>query len=162
MTTLTELVALKSTHTEATWRICGRDVGLLSLRLWFGGAMLFAHGIPKIERLNTEPIQFADPFGLGPFISLLLTLFSEVLCAALVLLGLATRLFAIPLIITMITAAFIIHGDDGFKRQELALTYLAGYIVILLAGPGRFAIDRLLVKKYGATPTSLSADQPRF
>lgn len=120
------------------------DLGLLVLRLWFGGVMLVAHGIPKLGRLSASPIEFPDPLGVGPFVSLLLTLFAEIACAGAVALGLVTRFAAVPLIITMVVAGLVVHGDDGFKRQELALTYLAGYLAILLTGPGRLSLDRLL------------------
>ena len=57
----------------------------LLIRLGAGGMML-THGIPKIGRLFGEgPVKFADPFGLGPEISLVLAIFAEVICAGLVM-----------------------------------------------------------------------------
>jgi uncharacterized membrane protein YphA (DoxX/SURF4 family) len=38
-------------------------------------------------------------------------------------LGLATRLAAFPLLFTMLTAAFFIHGDDPWAKKELAVLY---------------------------------------
>src|SRR5690606_18239004 len=42
-----------------------RHIGLLLLRVVAGGFMLWRHGIPKIGRLFSDPIEFADPIGLG-------------------------------------------------------------------------------------------------
>ena len=83
-----------------------QDFGLLAVRLLAGGMML-THGIPKIDRVFGEgPVKFADPFGLGPEISLVLVIFAEVACSLLVMVGLKTRLATIPLLITMLVAAF--------------------------------------------------------
>ena len=47
----------------------------------------------------------------------------------------------------MLVAAFIVHGADGFGKQELALMYAAIYLVIALAGAGKISLDYLLNKK---------------
>ncbi len=118
------------------------DIALLLLRLCFGGLMFINHGIPKVARLSAAGgIKFADPLGLGAEISLWLALFAELGCAALVVLGLFTRLATVPLIITMAVAAFIVHGDDPFKEMEGALLFLIPYIALLLMGPGYYSAD---------------------
>jgi len=43
---------------------------------------------------------------------------------------------------TMIVAAFIVHLDDPFKRKELALLYLVGFLIVLLMGPGKYSLDK--------------------
>lgn len=113
-----------------------------------GGAFMLTHGIGKFEKLfGTAEIQFADPFGIGAVATLALTVFAEVICAILLILGLGTRFAAIPLLITMLVAAFIIHSSDGFGRQELPLLYATVYFAIALLGAGKYSIDNLLYKK---------------
>ncbi len=124
------------------------SVGLLLLRLFFGGIMLFQHGIPKLMKLlEGAPYKFADVFGLGTGISLSLAVFSELLCAFLILIGLFTRLSSVPLIITMVIAAFLIHGSDPFGDKELAILYLIAYLCIFLLGPGKYSIDHRIGKE---------------
>lgn len=53
------------------------NLGLLLLRVGIS-AMMLTHGIPKINRLFDNPIEFGDPIGLGPTISLILALIGEV------------------------------------------------------------------------------------
>jgi putative oxidoreductase len=119
-----------------------QDLGLLAVRLLAGGMML-THGIPKIDRLFGEgPVKFADPFGLGPEISLVLVIFAEVACSLLVMVGLKTRLATIPLLITMLVAAFYIHGADPFGEKELPLLFFTLFVSLLVSGPGNFTIDR--------------------
>jgi putative oxidoreductase len=124
------------------------DISLLLLRLTFGGLMLINHGWGKMLKLfGDDPIQFADPIGIGATPSLALAVFAEVLCAALLIIGLFTRLSVIPLIITMFVAAFVVHISDPFPKMESALLYLIPYIVLLLLGAGRFSLDALIRNK---------------
>jgi putative oxidoreductase len=117
--------------------------GLLILRLAVGGMML-THGWPKLLRLLETPEKFADPIGLGPEISLGLTAFAEVVCALLIVFGAWTRVAAVPFLITMLVAVFIVHGDDPFKKQELALLYGAGALSLMLTGAGDFSVDAFM------------------
>ena len=124
------------------------DIALLLLRLTFGGLMLINHGWGKMLKLFTgDPTKFADPFGIGAPASLGLTVFAEVLCAALIVLGLFTRWALIPLIVTMLVAIFIIHIDDPFKKMEMAVIYLTAYTAIGLTGPGWYSLDAQVRKK---------------
>lgn len=123
------------------------DLAALALRLVFGLSMLFAHGFGKLERLIDGQTEFYDFIGIGPLPSLILTVFAEFLCAGLVALGLFTRLSTIPLIITMAVAVFMVHAEDPFGKQEMGLLYLTGYLAILLTGPGKYSLDKLLLKR---------------
>ena len=117
------------------------DLALLLLRLGSGGLML-THGIPKISMLSDSPIEFADPIGVGPTISLILTLIGEVVAPILIIIGFKTKLAAIPAMITMFVAAFVVHISDPIGTKEKALLYLFAFLVIFLAGPGKFSIDK--------------------
>lgn len=117
------------------------DLSLLIIRLGSGGMML-THGLPKINRFFGDgPVKFSDPFGLGPEISLALAIFAEVVCATLVMVGFKVRLTTIPLMATMLTAAFYAHWDDPFVKKELPLLYFLVFLSILILGPGKYSID---------------------
>lgn len=124
-----------------------QDLWLLILRVGIGASML-THGIPKLQMLMAGgDIAFADPFGIGDFWTLVLTVFAEVLCSGLLILGFLTRLAAIPLSITMTVALFIIHGADPFGKKEMALLYLLVYLTLLVFGGGNFSLDRVIRKR---------------
>lgn len=121
------------------------SIGQLILRVVAGGAMFYAHGWPKLLKFFGEgPVKFADPFGIGEVPSLLLAIFAEVICSALILVGFWTRWATIPLIVTMLVALLIVHINDPFSSQELPLMYLAAYLTILLVGPGKISLDFLI------------------
>lgn len=120
------------------------DVVLLILRIGVASLML-THGIPKLQMLfGGGEIQFPGLMGLSPAISLGLAVFAEVLCSVLIFIGLGTRFASIPLIITMLVAVFMIHGNDPFANQEPGLLYLLLYIPLLILGSGKFSVDRFL------------------
>lgn len=118
------------------------DLGLLLLRLSVGWFMIYGHGWGKFMKLFAdEPIKFGDPLGLGPELSLGLAVFAEVICSVLLMLGLFARWATIPLIITMLTAYFMVHFDDGFSKQEKALLFLFSYLALFFTGPGKYSMD---------------------
>lgn len=128
-----------------------RDLGLLLLRLSAGGTMALAHGLSKMNRFAELSERFPDPLGVGSWASAALAIFAELGCGVAVALGLFTRAALLPLMVTMGVAAFVIHGDDPFRKQELALIYLAMYTTLLATGPGRFSLDALIRGRVGRT-----------
>lgn len=125
----------------------GVDAGLLILRIGVATLML-THGFPKLLTLfGSEEIVFADPIGLGQTTSFVLNVFAEFICSILILLGLGTRLAAIVLIINMSVAFFIVHASDPFINKELAGIYLLLYIVLLIMGAGKYALDYYWLKR---------------
>lgn len=122
---------------------------LLLLRMIVGIFML-THGIGKFMMLVGDgPIRFVDPIGLGVTASLILVVFAEVFCSIFLIVGVATRLAVIPLLVTMLVAALITHASDPFIKKELPLLYAAIFIVIALAGAGKYSIDSWIYKRFG-------------
>src|SRR5690606_3020120 len=124
------------------------DFAALLLRLATGSFMIYGHGAGKFSKFFAdEAIEFIDPFGISATATLGLVIFAEVICSVLVILGLMTRWALIPLIFTMLFAAFVAHSDDPFKNKETALLYLLAYLVLMLLGPGKFSLDRMIKKR---------------
>lgn len=122
------------------------NILVLLLRISIAGFML-THGWPKFSKLlEGGEIQFGDPLGLGPALSLILVVFAEFFCSILLAVGLGTRLASIPLIFTMFVAAFISHGPDPFGRKETALLYLLVYLSLLVVGSRKYSVDYLLTR----------------
>jgi len=129
---------MTNTGNLSSWRY---DIGLFVLRVMTGGLMLVNHGLPKLIGFNEKMNEFPDPIGLGNEISLALTVFAEFFCALALMLGIYTRIAIIPLIITMLTAAFVIHWDDPFSKKEFALLYAIPFLAMVFIGPGKYSID---------------------
>ncbi|MCU0783467.1 MAG: DoxX family protein [Verrucomicrobia bacterium] len=125
------------------------NLALLVLRAWLGVAMLANHGFDKLTTFGEKSASFPDPLGVGHAMSLALVVFAEFFCSLLLVVGWLTRFGAFVLVINMAVAFFIVHkgGLSGEHSGELAFIYLAGYVVLLIAGPGRFSADGSLFKK---------------
>jgi putative oxidoreductase len=129
------------------------DIGLLLARIGIALLML-THGLPKMATLfSGDPIQFPPVMGMGPELSLGLTVFAEVFCSILILAGFATRLAAVPLIVTMLVAVLVIHASDAFAQKEMALHYIIAYFVLFIAGSGKYSVDYLLQRRLSPTPS---------
>ena len=118
---------------------------LLVLRLWLGLTMFFHHGLDKIDNFSMYATKFPDPIGIGVKPGLALVAFAETVGALLLALGLLTRFGAITLVIDMGVAFFMVH--KSLQGGELAFVYLAGCVTLLIAGAGKFSLDKMLFGK---------------
>jgi putative oxidoreductase len=119
----------------------GADLALLTVRLWFGLVLALAHGQKKITDVGAFAESVARrgvPFPelLGPAAAL-----SEFIGGLLLALGLLTRPAACFVLLTMLVAAFHVHGSDPFAKKELALCFAAAALALLVAGPGTYSLD---------------------
>lgn len=117
-----------------------QNFGLLLLRVIPASFMLAAHGWGKLMNFGERYMSFPDPIGLGSPVALSLVVFAEVLCSALLILGIGTRLAAIPLLITMLVAAFVAHANDPWNKQELPLLFAVVFASLALLGGGQYSL----------------------
>ncbi len=142
---------------------------VILIRLMVGGIFL-SEGIQKfLYPAELAAGRFAKigipwPEMMGPFVGGI-----EVVCGLLVLLGLITRLAAVPLIITMCVALVsikvpILLGQEflGFSLRPLPrygfwsmmhesrndICMLLGSIFLLIVGAGKWSIDRILSERH--------------
>lgn len=126
------------------------DVGLLVMRLWAGAVMVYAHGWGKLMTFS-EQIERRDGFmGMPGELAASLLVFSEVFCAALLAIGLATRIVSVPLLVTMLIAAFVAHAGDPFGDRELALFFGTAYLMFICTGPGKYSLDTVIENSWKA------------
>lgn len=97
-------------------------------------------------------IEWFTGMGLpAPAFSAYLVTFTEVTGVIFLILGLGTRIIAIPLMITMLVAIRTVHWANGFEAGnngfEIPLYYLLMLLVLFIYGAGRFSLDRIIDKK---------------
>ena len=121
------------------------NISILIVRV-YTSAMMLTHGYPKLVRLLEGNMKFRDPIGLGPELSMILTVFSEFFCSILIIIGLGTRLASIPLLITMLVVLFIVHGADPITERWNVVAYIVAYIALFITGSGKYSVDYRLFK----------------
>ncbi len=103
-------------------------IGPLLLRLYLAPVMMQA-GWTKFASFDDTAAWFGNPeWGLGlPFPELLtfLAAGTELIGGAALLIGFATRWFAIPLIATMLVAIFAVHWENGWLAISDSSSWLA-------------------------------------
>lgn len=124
----------------------GVSLLLLAVRIIFG-LLLLSHGMQKWTNFTQLATQFPDPLGLGSEVSLGLAIFAELFCSLGFIFGILYRLALIPMIFTMCMAFFVVLGKEAFQARELPFAYLAVFVIMYIAGPGKYAIDRYLAKR---------------
>jgi putative oxidoreductase len=126
----------------------GQDFGLLLLRVCAGAVLFLRHGWEKPTKFSMMAAHFPDPVHIGPHASLLFALVSDAICSVLVAIGLATRWASLVVLINVGVAWAFVHHFLFFGRAadhgEICALYLAIYLALLVAGPGRFSVDARL------------------
>lgn len=125
-------------------------VGPLLVRLLFG-YFWWETGWAKLHNLEFFTSRFVDwgiPF---PAFSAALSAGTEFVAGVLMVLGLATRLTMVPMIINMLVALAVvvlptISTVDEFVELDEVL-YVAVFVWLLLAGPGRASLDHLFARR---------------
>lgn len=117
------------------------DLGLLIVRVGFS-VFLLLHGLEKLEIAFTSKVNFTDPIGICPTLTLILVLFAEIICTILIIIGYKVRWASIPPIILMLVAVFIVHKNDSIMGRELAILYLIAFLALSVMGGGKYAIKK--------------------
>lgn len=129
----------------------------LAVRLIFGYFWLET-GWAKLHNLDGFASRFAQwgiPF---PELSALVCAVVELGGGALMMLGLATRLTMLPMIVNMLVALLVVvlpgtSTLDEFVELDEVL-YVLLFLWLLLAGPGRVSLDHWLASRFAARPRS--------
>jgi putative oxidoreductase len=126
------------------------------------GVVFVQSGWGKLHSLGRVTTYFTElgiPFASiqAPFVATI-----ELVCGALLLVGLGTRLAALPLagtmVVAIVTAQRAAIGGLGDLLGLLELSYLVLLVWLVIAGGGRASLDRLLVSR--RSQRSSSAPRP--
>jgi putative oxidoreductase len=116
------------------------------------GIIMFAHGWQKFQGGPANFGGFLSQLGVpAPELMAYVVTFVELVGGALLIVGLLSRLSALLLTIDLVVAIVLVKLNVGLiapqgsgAGAELDLALIAGFLVILLAGPGRFSLDYAL------------------
>src|SRR5262245_6722449 len=138
-------------------------LGPLLARLTVGIAFVVS-GWGKLHNLD-KVIEFFTELGIpAPAFQATFVAWVELVCGALVLLGLGTRLASIPLICTMIVALITAKAEDIAGVSDLVgtieFTYIALLAWLVVAGGGLFSLDRLISRRMSRPSSGEAAPQP--
>jgi len=150
-----------------TMDMCGtsRKFGITLLRLAVGITFVM-HGWQKVHEIGyanivhmTESLQIPQPK-----IAAALLMATELGGGALLVLGLFTRLAALPIAFAMFVAFWKVHRFNGFFLDKHGFEYtfvlFFAALALVFAGPGLLAIDNLLFRRRDAVVVEVSNPPP--
>ena len=118
----------------------------------FVGYFFFETGRAKVGSLDAMATRFTG-WGIPlPAFNAALSGYTELIGGALLVLGLATRLAAVPLCINMVVAVLVVNlrkvsGLDDFVELSEPL-YALCFLWLFFSGPGRASLDHLFWRRF--------------
>ena len=126
------------------------NLGPLLIRLTVG-AVFIGSGFGKLDDLDKVTDFFTELGIVAPGLNATVVAYAELLGGMALTVGLATRLAALPLAMTMVVAILTALLPDVSSVFELValseFAYLVMFVSLALTGPGRWSVDHLLVLK---------------
>jgi putative oxidoreductase len=131
---------------------------LLSVRLYWGWQM-FVAGSAHLSDVPAMVERFQDwgvPF---PTFNVYLSGLTEIICGLLLLVGFASRLITIPLIVNFCVAYLtasrevllnVFNDPDAFV-SDAAFLFLLASLIVFIFGPGALSVDAIIKKFLGGS-----------
>ena len=116
------------------------DAALLFLRVAASMLVLIVHGLPKAIHYSSQLAVIEDPLHLGKTLTLSFAIFAEVLCPVLMIVGIATRLAALPIIVITLVALTLVHPEWTLDEAQFAWMLLILFGTIAIGGAGRYRV----------------------
>ncbi|MGH6895803.1 MAG: DoxX family protein [Geminicoccaceae bacterium] len=130
----------------------------LAIRLWMA-EIFFRSGLLKIRNASGAIYLFTEvhpvPF-LAPWLAAWLVTAIELVCPVLLVLGLAARLAALPMLAMALVIQFVVGSADPAFHLREHYYWMFLLALIVTKGPERFSLDHLLARR----PAHLERLQP--
>jgi putative oxidoreductase len=130
----------------------------------FVGYFFFETGWGKIHNLDVFAERFAG-WGIPyPYFNAVLSAYTELIGGVLTVVGLATRVVSIPMIINMLVAIATVKlksvsGLDDFVELDEPL-YLLSFFWLMISGPGAVSLDHFLGESAGVANWAANRRRP--
>jgi len=124
------------------------DLGLFFLRITGSLLLLYVHGLPKVMHFSEELTRIEDPFGFGPYFSLIPAIVAEVICPLLILFGVATRLACVPIIAVLLVAMLVVHPGWSIAEGQFGWLLLIVFTTLAITGPGAWRIRSRVTERF--------------
>ena len=126
------------------WLDQNKDVGVLLLRAFVGLRLIYGvtDNVISWEHMKAfEGFLAANSFPL-PLISAVLSVYAQLICGLMILIGFHIRIAAFIMVINFLIALVMVHRTDTVEGMTPALAMLFSSLLFLFYGAGKIAVGR--------------------
>lgn len=123
-------------------------VAILFLRLYIGAVMLL-HIIGKMQTYDNLVLEYPSILGFSQATSLSLSMILQAAIAAMIMVGVVTRLASLAMILTTLLTIVEMMQTEGITIMNLKIDflYLGIYITLLISGSGIYGFNVLWLRR---------------
>lgn len=126
-----------------------KGLGLLLFRLFMGARIFLGvwDNVVSSEKM-AEFAKFLDGYGVPyPTLSAPLSVYAQMICGLLIILGIQTRFVAFLMVINFLVAFFVVDRHLSLEEMTPALAMLFGSFLLIFEDAGRFSLDAVFDRK---------------
>lgn len=123
------------------------NISMLLFRIAASLEMIIVHGFKKIGIGTATPEKIPNPLHLLGIFNNAFAISANIVFPFFVLIGFCTRLATLPSLAVTLTGYFVVHWNDSLLEKDTPFVYSLIFLLILLMGPGKYAIDNSIHKK---------------
>jgi putative oxidoreductase len=120
---------------------------LLLFRVAVAAELLVAHGLKKIGvGVNIAEIV-PNPLGLPEALNQAFAVGANIGMPLFIILGLFTRIAALPILAITLTGYFVVHFNDPILVKDIPFMYSVSFLFIAITGAGKYSLDNYFSSK---------------
>jgi len=122
------------------------NAALLIFRILLSIELFRVHGLKKFRLENGEKEHVPNPLHLPDKLNGMMATLSDTVAPFLIILGIGTRLAALPVIGVTAIGYFVVHRKDSPEVRDVPYMYTLCYLLILALGAGTYSVDNYLLQ----------------
>lgn len=120
---------------------------MLLFRVGVSLQLMLVHGFKKVGIGVDTAEQIPNPLNLPETINEYFAIGSNLIAPVFIIIGLFTRIAALPVLAVTLTGFFVLHWNDSLLVKDVPLIYSFVFLLICILGPGKYSFDYLIQKK---------------
>lgn len=122
------------------------NIAMLLFRVAFAIELMLVHGLKKINVNGRAAELIPNPLGFPDWFNQAFATAAMLIFPFFILIGLFTRLAALPALAVTLTGYFVVHAHDVLAARDGPFTYSIMLLLILVLGAGKYSVDSYLAK----------------
>ncbi len=123
------------------------NLAMLFFRVAVASELLIAHGLKKIGIGVVIAETVPNPLGLPEVLNQAFAIGANIGMPLFIVLGLLTRIAALPILAITLTGYFVVHFNDPILVKDIPFMYSVSFLLIAVTGAGKYSLDYYFTKK---------------